>query len=96
MKRPTAGIIISIRMISPRPPVTSSDQFIRPNAWAPPSRIKATGERMQSMTARATRREFSSFIVRKALASSMLTVRDKLSSLLSCVVSVCSRLSFSR
>ena len=96
MNRPTAGTIRSIRITRPAPQAASSDHFSSPKAWAPPSRIRATGERMQSMTARATRREFASLIFRKALASSMLTVRQALSPPLSGTGSACSRLSLSR
>ena len=93
---PTAGMIISISTTSPMPPAIFSDQFSRPIACAPPSRISATGERMQSITPRATRREFSSLVFRNALASSISTVRMRLSDAVSGETSACSISSFSR
>ena len=95
-KRPTAGRTIRIRMISPTPPTVLSDQLIMPASRAPPSRISAAGERMQSITARATRLAFSSLVFRNAFASSILTVRVRLSGAVSCDTSVCSSSSFSR
>ena len=87
----TAMPISRIRAIRPAPQACVSVHCSRPMLCAPPRRIRATGERMQSITPTATRREFPSLISRKRFASSIPMVRTVLST----SSAVCSGSSFS-